>query len=55
MSHQTPWIVRWPGVIKPGSVDDIHFISGIDYMPTVLDAIGLPLPEKMNGKSFGRF
>ena len=52
MSNQTPWIVRWPGVLKPGGVDETHFISGIDYMPTILEAIGLPLPENMNGKSF---
>jgi N-sulfoglucosamine sulfohydrolase len=38
-STKTPWIVRWPGVVKPGSVDSEHFISGVDYMPTILEAL----------------
>lgn len=51
-STRTPWIVRWPGKVKAGVVDDRNFISGIDYMPTILDAAGLPLPEGMDGRSF---
>lgn len=51
-STKTPWIVRWPGQIQPGSVDDRHFISGIDYMPTILEAAGLPQPPGMDGRSF---
>ena len=51
-STRTPWIVRWPGVVDPGRVDSDHFVSGIDFMPTVLDAAGLPLPDGMDGASF---
>ena len=51
-STKTPWIVRWPGVVKPGTVETDHFISGIDYMPTILDAAGLPQVEGMDGTSF---
>jgi N-sulfoglucosamine sulfohydrolase len=51
-STKTPWIVRWPGKVKPGSVDSEHLISGIDFMPTVLDAIGLKPVDGMNGSSF---
>jgi N-sulfoglucosamine sulfohydrolase len=51
-STRTPWIVRWPGVVAPGSVDRQHFISGIDFFPTVLDALGLPTPEGLDGRSF---
>lgn len=51
-STRTPWIVRWPGKIKPGTVDDKHFISGIDYMPTILDVVGLPQIKNMDGRSF---
>ena len=51
-STRTPWVVRWPGVIQAGRVDAEHFISGIDYLPTVLDAIGVDIPEGVNGKSF---
>ena len=51
-STRTPWIVRWPGVVKPGSFDKRHFISGIDFTPTVLDALGLEPLEAMDGRSF---
>jgi N-sulfoglucosamine sulfohydrolase len=51
-STRTPWIVRWPNVVKPGSVDSTHFISGIDVMPTLLDAAQLDLPAGMDGRSF---
>ncbi len=51
-STKTPWIVRWPGVVKPGTIDTDHFISGIDYMPTILEAAGLPQVAGMDGTSF---
>jgi len=51
-STRTPWIVRWPGVVKPGAVDSEHFISGIDFFPTVLEAVSLPTPEGLDGFSF---
>jgi len=51
-STRTPWIVRWPGVVQPGSVDREHFISGVDFFPTVLEAAGLPQSEGLDGRSF---
>ncbi len=51
-STRTPWIVRWPGVTKPDAVDAEHFISGIDFLPTVLEAAGLEIPEGCDGRSF---
>ena len=51
-STKTPWIVRWPGVVRPGAVDSRHFISGIDYMPTILDAVGLRQITGTDGVSF---
>lgn len=51
-STRTPWIVRWPGVVGTGAVDDEHFVSGIDFFPTVLVAAGLPVPAKLDGRSF---
>jgi len=51
-STKTPWIVRWPDKIKPGTVDDVHMISGIDYMPTILEAAGIEIPEHIDGRSF---
>jgi len=51
-STRTPWIIRWPGAIKPGSVDSTHFVSGIDLTPTVLDALQLPVLKGVDGRSF---
>ena len=51
-STHTPWIVRWPGRVKPGAVDRAHFISGIDFTPTILDATGLKSIEGVDGASF---
>jgi N-sulfoglucosamine sulfohydrolase len=51
-STRTPWIVRWPGRIKPDAIDNQHLISGIDFMPTVLEATGLAQPKDMDGFSF---
>ena len=51
-STRTPWIVRWPGVVKGGSVDREHFISGIDFLPTVLEAAGLGGAKGIDGVSF---
>ena len=51
-STRTPWIARWPSRVAPGSVDAEHFISGIDLMPTLLEAAGIAEPEGMDGRSF---
>ncbi|MGI9616307.1 MAG: sulfatase family protein [Acidimicrobiales bacterium] len=50
-STRTPWIVRWPGRVAAGAVDDTHFIEGIDITPTILDALGLPVPRGVDGRS----
>ncbi|HSG70095.1 MAG TPA: sulfatase [Planctomycetaceae bacterium] len=51
-STATPWIVRWPGVVKPGRSDAEHMIAGIDFAPTILEAAGLEPLEGMDGRSF---
>jgi N-sulfoglucosamine sulfohydrolase len=51
-SDRTPLIIKWPHKIKPGSVDSTHLISGIDLMPTVLDALGVPLVPNLDGRSY---
>jgi N-sulfoglucosamine sulfohydrolase len=51
-STKTPWIVRWPGKIQAGSVNHKDFISGIDFMPTILEIVGLPQIDGMDGRSF---
>lgn len=51
-STRVPWIVRWPGRVAPGRVDRDHFVSGIDLMPTLLEAAGLESPAGLDGRSF---
>ena len=51
-STRTPWIVRWPGTVKPGSHDTEHLVGGIDLSPTLLDALGLPNLASADGRSF---
>lgn len=52
-STRTPWIVRWPGHVKPGTLDDRHMISAVDLTPTLLDIAGIEPPEcGFDGRSF---
>jgi len=51
-STKTPWIITWPGRVKPGTVDSEHFVSGIDFMPTILEAAGATAVQGMDGFSF---
>lgn len=50
-SLKTPFIIRYPGVITPGTKVD-QLISNIDWAPTVLDLAGADIPEEIQGKSF---
>ena len=50
-SVRTPLIVRWPGKVKPGTVDKEHMVSMIDLQPTLLEACGLE-KAKSDGRSF---
>lgn len=51
-STQTPLVVRWPGVTKAGVVDRDHLVSAVDFLPTLLDVVGVKHPEGMDGRSF---
>ncbi|MEO5995450.1 MAG: sulfatase [Chitinophagaceae bacterium] len=51
-SNKTPLIIQWPHKVSPASVDSTHLISGIDLMPTVLDALDLPLVANLDGRSY---
>jgi N-sulfoglucosamine sulfohydrolase len=46
-----PLIVRWPGVVKPGS-SSAELVSGEDIAPTFLEAAGLKALPEMTGRSF---
>ncbi len=49
-SVRMPFLVRWPGVIKPGSVQDALAINP-DFAPTFMDIAGLPAAADMQGRS----
>jgi N-sulfoglucosamine sulfohydrolase len=51
-STRTPLIVRWPGRIKPGQVDEKNMVSVVDIMPTLIEAADLDRVKGMNGRSF---
>ncbi len=46
-----PLIIKWPGTIKPGSVNK-DLVSSIDFGPTVLSMAGLDIPAWMQGRAF---
>ena len=50
-STRSPYILRWPGHVKGGSVCDA-LISGEDFAPTVLDILGLRQIQGLDGVSF---
>jgi len=49
-SLRMPFLVRWPGVIKPGTHSDAMALN-VDFAPTFLEAAGLPVPAEMQGRS----
>ncbi|UCD58130.1 MAG: sulfatase, partial [Candidatus Hydrogenedentota bacterium] len=46
----TPLIIRWPGRIPAGAVNE-DLVSTIDIMPTLLEAAKCPIPQSVQGKS----
>ncbi|NQT36620.1 MAG: sulfatase [Planctomycetes bacterium] len=50
-SLRTPLIVRWPGVVKPGSTNK-DIVSNVDFAETFLDLVGAKVPDDMQGRSF---
>jgi len=50
-SIHMPFIIRWPGVVMPGSRPDA-MIQNIDYAPTLVEAAGGVVPSSLHGRSF---
>jgi hypothetical protein len=48
---RVPLIIRWPGTLTPGTVND-QLISFVDLAPTVLSMARLEVPEHMQGRAF---
>jgi arylsulfatase A-like enzyme len=49
-SLKMPFLVRWPGVTKPGSRQEAIAINP-DFAPTFMTLAGLPVPADMQGRS----
>ncbi len=49
-SLHMPFIVKWPGVTAPGSVNT-DMVQNLDFAETFLDMAGLPIPDEMQGRS----
>jgi arylsulfatase A-like enzyme len=45
-------IVRWPGRGWTGGRVQEELLSNVDVFPTILEALGLPLPDGLHGRSF---
>ena len=50
-SLSMPLLVRWPGVVKPGSRVQ-PMVQNIDYAPTLLEIAGETAPADRHGRSF---
>lgn len=48
---RVPFIASWPAAIKPGQTSD-HPSAFWDFMPTVCELIGQPVPKDIQGISF---
>jgi len=49
-SLRTPFLVRWPGVTKAGSINT-DIVSPLDFAETFLELAGAEVPSDMQGKS----
>ena len=50
-SLKTPFVIRYPGVIKPKTHIN-QIVSNIDWAPTILNLTGTPIPKYIQGESF---
>lgn len=48
---RVPFIVRWPGTIRPGTTTD-HVSAFWDFFPTACDLMGVKPPEGLDGISY---
>ena len=49
-SVRVPFLVRWPAGVEAGAIDH-RLVANIDVAPTVLDLVGSPPAEPMDGRS----
>lgn len=46
-----PFIINWPGVVKPERVTD-NISTFWDFLPTIADIVGIDLPQGVDGLSY---
>lgn len=49
-SYKLPLLIRWPGVVEPGSVSE-RIVSNVDFAQTFLEMAGVKAPDDMQGRS----
>ena len=49
-SFKTPLLVKWPGVIEPGTVNT-QMVQNLDFAQTLLEVAGIKAPTDMQGES----
>lgn len=49
-SFRTPMVMRYPGLVKAGTVSN-NMVMNLDIAPTVLDAAGVAIPKAIQGTS----
>lgn len=49
-SFRTPFLMRFPGKVQPGIVND-NAVMNLDLGPTILQAAGVKIPRDMQGES----
>jgi N-acetylgalactosamine-6-sulfatase len=45
---RVPFIVRWPGYVPEGKVDDETILSGVDVLPTFCSLAGVDFKQQLN-------
>jgi arylsulfatase len=49
-SEHVPLLVHYPGRVAPGAYSDL--LESVDILPTLLDFCGIPIPDRVQGRSF---
>lgn len=48
---KTPWIVKWPAKVRPGTITE-SLVSSVDIAPSLLEIAGIAPSPPFEGKSF---
>ncbi len=50
---RVPGIIRWPGKVPAGKIDDTSVVAGVDWLPTVCRFAGIEVPpdHKLDGEN----